>query len=50
MIYRPPDGKMWDPSLLKHEGRYYLFSMYNHGTGDTDVWSAASDDGFTGAM
>jgi hypothetical protein len=46
MIYKPGSGAFWDPSILYHEGKYYLFSMYkpdqepNH-----HVWSAVSDDG-----
>jgi len=47
MIYEPESGSIWDPSILYHEGKYYLFSMYtpedrspNH-----HVWSAVSDDG-----
>lgn len=55
MIYRTPTGNMWDPSVLYHDGRYYLFSMYE--TEDetetaralpnpaNNVWCAVSDDG-----
>src|SRR5688572_23234452 len=55
MLYRPRDGAMWDPSMIYHDGRYFLFSMYETaeetassreaGTRWTDVWCAVSDDG-----
>lgn len=51
MIYAPSTGKMKDAVVFRHDGRYYLFSMYaQQRTGnDVDdyrnVWSAESDDG-----
>ena len=46
MIYKPGSGQFWDPSILYHEGKYYLFSMYRPDKGPNHhVWSAVSDDG-----
>ena len=46
MIYKPGSGAFWDPSILYHEGKYYLFSMYRPDKGPNHhVWSAVSDDG-----
>ncbi len=47
MVYRPSVGRFKDTSVLWHEGRFYVFSMY---TPDTDanfrnVWLATSHDG-----
>lgn len=28
MIYKPENGCMWDPSVLYHDGYYYMVSMY----------------------
>jgi hypothetical protein len=45
MLYRPPCGRIWDPSLMWHNGNYYFFAMYDHGAGDTSVWAATSTNG-----
>lgn len=55
MLYRPPNGNMWDTSIVYHEGKYYLFSMYEteEETENTcltedpanNMWCAISDDG-----
>jgi hypothetical protein len=38
---------MWDPSIVYHDGRYFLFAMYtSEAGGDFDsMWCAVSDDG-----
>jgi len=37
---------MWDPSVVFHEGKYYLFSMFRyHGGDERHVWCAVSEDG-----
>ncbi|MBR2948376.1 MAG: hypothetical protein IKC46_00790 [Lachnospiraceae bacterium] len=37
---------MWDTSIVYHENKYYLFSMFRyHGGKDLHVWCAVSEDG-----
>ena len=36
MFYRPANGSMWDPSVIWHAGKYYLFSMY--GAAPVRLW------------
>ena len=46
MLYLPKPGQMWDPSIVVHEGKYYLFSMFRfHGGDERHVWCAVSEDG-----
>ncbi len=46
MLYLSRDGHMWDTSIVYHDNRYYLFSMFNYyGENCVNVWCAASDDG-----
>jgi len=46
MLYMPKDGHMWDTSIVFHENKYYLFSMFRyHGGEERHVWCAVSDDG-----
>ena len=45
MIYAPPTGRMWDPSVIWHGGQYYMFAMHNEGKGDNNMWVATSEDG-----
>ena len=46
MVYMPPRGAMWDPSVLWHDGKYYMFSMYwPAAAGWESVWLATSSDG-----
>ena len=48
MIYRPAKGAIWDASVLFHDGKYYMFSMYLLEGGDRDatrVFLATADDG-----
>src|ERR1035437_9968291 len=47
MIYKPSTGRFKDISIVWHEGKYYLFSMYSPGIeGDfRNVWMAVSSDG-----
>ena len=47
MVYRPHTGRFKDGFILRHDGQYYLFSMYTRG-GEEDfrnVWLATSADG-----
>lgn len=55
MLYRQAKGNMWDTSIVYHDGKYYLFSMYETEE-DTDntrvlnepannMWCAISEDG-----
>lgn len=41
LIYQPATGAFWDPSVIYHAGKYYLFAMY----GGDSIWLATSDDG-----
>ncbi len=47
MVYRPSVGRFKDGFIMRHEGQFYLFSMYT--TGDEanfrNVWLATSRDG-----
>jgi hypothetical protein len=46
MVYMPTRGVIWDPSVLWHDGRYYMFSMYWPAkAGFESVWLATSVDG-----
>lgn len=47
MIYKPSTGRFKDISIVWHEGRYYLFSMYSPVAEEDfrNVWMAVSDDG-----
>ena len=45
MIYAPPVGRMWDPSILWYDGQYYMFAMHDEGKGSHNMWIAASPDG-----
>ncbi len=45
MIYAPPIGRMWDPSILWHDGLYYMFAMHDEGKGSHNMWVATSPDG-----
>ena len=45
MMYKPSSGRMWDPSVLWHEGNYYMFAMHNPGERQRNVWGAISPDG-----
>ena len=52
MFYRPAEGSMWDPSVIWHAGKYYLFSMYGKGPIRLEnnppfesTWMATSSDG-----
>lgn len=46
MLYLPRTGHMWDPSIVYHDGVYYLFSMYcRDGQECVNVWCASSTDG-----
>ncbi len=40
-IYQPSSGAFWDPSVIYHAGKYYLFAMY----GGDGIWLATSEDG-----
>ena len=41
MIYSPGAGGFWDPTVVFHDGKYYVFAMY----GGDSVWLATSEDG-----
>ena len=47
MIYKPENGCMWDPSVLYHDGYYYMVSMYKQDADKKDnfMWMAKSEDG-----
>ncbi len=47
MIYKPSTGRFKDTSIVWHEGKYYLFSMYTHAAEErfNNVWMAVSDNG-----
>ncbi len=45
MIYAPPNGRMWDPSVLWHAGKYYMFAIHDEGKGGKNMWVATSEDG-----
>lgn len=45
MIYAPPYGRMWDPSVLWYGGTYSMFAMHDEGKGSTNMWVAVSEDG-----
>ena len=47
MLYKPEQGCMWDPTVLWHDGKYWLVSMYKTGITEPDdyMWLASSDDG-----
>ena len=40
-IYQPFSGAFWDPSVIYHAGKYYLFAMY----GGDSIWLATCADG-----
>jgi hypothetical protein len=40
-LYQPSGGAFWDPSVIYHADKYYLFAMY----GGDSIWLATSDDG-----
>jgi len=42
MIHKPTAGKMWGPSIVWHDGTYYLFSEL---LGGQSMWMASSEDG-----
>lgn len=47
MLYRPSKGKLWDPTVLRWQGRYYLFTMY-YEPGASESYAcrlAVSEDG-----
>jgi len=48
IVYRPPNGaRIWDPSIIWHDGKYYAFTMYRppgHKYYDS-VGLAVSEDG-----
>lgn len=48
MVYRPAKGAIWDASVIFHDGKYFMFSMYLLEGGDREakrVFLATSDDG-----
>ena len=47
MLYKPEQGCMWDPTVLWHNGKYWLVSMYKTGITEPDdyMWLASSADG-----
>ena len=47
MIYKPSEGRFKDGFILRHEGQFYLFSMYtpNDEANFRNVWLATSKDG-----
>ena len=47
MLYRPEKGKLWDPTVLRWQGRFYLFTMY-YAPGGSESYAcrlAVSEDG-----
>ncbi|MBE6871948.1 MAG: hypothetical protein E7491_08375 [Ruminococcaceae bacterium] len=47
MLYRPENGRIWDPSVVKYGGKFYAFTMY-YADGKPESFStrlAISDDG-----
>jgi len=47
MIWRPKEGGMWDPSIIRHDGEYHVFTMYRK-EGDPShghCFMATSEDG-----
>ena len=34
MIYKPENGCMWDPSVLYHDGYYYICLLYTSDAAD----------------
>jgi hypothetical protein len=36
---------MWDPSVLWHDGLYYMYALYDAGTGGKNMWVSTSPDG-----
>jgi hypothetical protein len=47
MIYKPSTGRFKDTSIVWHQGKYHLFSMYSPSAEDDfrNVWMAVSSDG-----
>lgn len=47
MVYKPASGaRIWDPSVIYHDGMYYAFSMYGtSGKAMTNVGLAISENG-----
>ncbi len=47
ILYKPSSGRFKDGFILRHEGKFYLFSMYTPGdeAGFRNVWLATSPDG-----
>ena len=47
MIYKPSTGRFKDNSIIWHQGKYYLFSMYSPVAEEDfrNVWMAVSPDG-----
>ena len=59
MVYTPSEGKIWDPSLLWHDGYYYFYAMHKYYGNETPnpnignynsaewygMWGAKSKDG-----
>ncbi len=47
MLYKPEQGCMWDPTVLWHNGKYHLVSMYkiDPTAPDDFMWLAQSEDG-----
>ena len=47
MLYRPSAGKIWDPTVLRWQGRFYMFTMY-YEKGQNESYAcrlAVSEDG-----
>ncbi len=48
MFYKPASGGIWDPSVIYHNGYYYMASMYfkdGEPRRDDYMWIARSEDG-----
>ena len=46
MLYKPGEGRLWDPSVIWYEGKYFMFAMYRFPKGeDRNMWVATSVDG-----
>ena len=47
MLYKPNEGKIWDPTVVYWKGRYYAFTMFWAKPGEESLAMrlAVSDDG-----